>query len=339
MIPPEFEPPRTDDHHPGALMLPTQWSALPEPVRGRITAALGGAPAKIESQHWAVRYEITGRIVYDDFVARLTSKSGAALLVKAAGPEHRHARAAYRREAAFHAAPPPGVPVPEPVFAEDISEWTVLGVDTAEPAPKAGPTSDADVRRCLDAWAVASEALNRIPVSQLEHEPIRRDTERFDVFRGIASGGRTWLHDAMPRRLKGRAEDLAAIESGIDGLFDTDAATHGDLGRLRVHLEDDRARISGWGQLQHCPPWTDTVRVLANMGIAGNRTDRAESLFWDHPTSEGVTGAQLDAFLAATAGVMLEIAHAHAFDRIVGGHSQGLLNHTAGWLADRRGWS
>lgn len=339
MNPRESGPPRGHDYGPGEPALPTSWPELPEPVRRRVTAALGGEPSKIDLQPWIVHCELTGTIAYNDFVATLTADSGAALLVKAAGPARPHALRSYRREAGFYAALPPGVPAPELVFADDIDGWTVFGIDTAAPHPRIGPTPDADLRAFLDAWALAAEALNRAQASSLD--PIRRSTERFDVLRDIASDQRPWLRRAMPNRLKGREVELAAIEPGIDDLFHTTAMTHGDLSLPDLHLGADRTRISGWGTLQFCPPWVDTVRLLSacrgGSEIRG-RSEKAESLFWDHPTSEGVTGAQLDAFLAATAGVMLDLSQAFAGDRFVGNGSLGKLNNAAGWLADRRGW-
>ncbi|MFG3338973.1 phosphotransferase [Glycomyces sp. NPDC048151] len=302
------------------------YETLPDAVRARIAAELGGEPAAIS---------IAGGGFTTGFAGRVRS-AGGELFIKAAGPLTPEVRDAYRDEARVTAALPPEIPAAKVRFHADIDDWTVTGFQALHGKPMTLPLHPDDLDRMLDAWALTADALNPPPPALVASGIRPKTAENLSVFQKIANGDTPPV--PLPPKLQGRTADLAAIETGIERIFVTDQVTHGDLRPDNFFLGHDRAWICDWTKPRYTPPWVDTVNVLIIANGDGHDADR---LFWQHSTAEGVTADELDTALAAITGALLDgwdEAPARIVSPAIHGHMRWAAGAAADWLAQRRGW-
>jgi hypothetical protein len=310
-----------------ATAIRPSYDSLPEAVRRRITAELGGEPVSVT---------IAGGGFTTGFAARVRDSAGAELFVKAAGPHPPEVHDLYRSEARVTAALPPEVPAADVRFHADVDGWTVTGFEALQGRPFTLPMRPEALDLMLDAWAVAARALNP-PSRQLVASGIRPKTaDNLRVFQSVASGDMPPV--PLPPKLQGRGAELAAIEAGIERVFVTDQVTHGDLRPDNFFLGRERAWICDWSKPRYTPPWVDTVNVLIIANGDGHDADRR---FWSHPTADGVTAGELDTVLAAITGALLdgwEDAPRTVVSPAIHDHMRWAALAAADWLAQRRGW-
>jgi hypothetical protein len=305
------------------------WETLPQPVRERITAELGGAPADIR---------MAGGGFSGGFAARLRAESGTELFVKAAGGDKTFALSAYRQEARVNQALPEGVPAPRLEFAADFEDWTVLGFEAVDGCAPTLPMDPRDLALMLDAWAEAAAHLTPAPRQLLDlgvkAHPI---DDKLRQFTGVASG--TQHPFPVPPALEGRVDELADLESHIEEAMTADAVMHFDLRPDNMIVGAERAWICDWNWVQVHAPWFDTACFL--VAAHGDGHD-ADGLFWSHATAKDVTADQLDTGLAAITGYYLgesaqpPIADVSPYLRA---HQRWSGLAAADWIAQRRGWA
>jgi hypothetical protein len=321
----DVEPPVPLDY--AATAIRPAYPTLPESVRARISAELGGEPVAVA---------VAGGGFTTGFAGRVRSASGSELFVKAAGPLTPEVRNAYRDEARVTAALPPEIPAPRVQFHVDIDDWTVTGFEALQGKPVTLPLGAAALERMLEAWAAAAKALNP-PPPELVASGIRPKTaDNLSVFQKIASGEVSPI--PLPPKLQGRSTELADIETGIDQILITDQVTHGDLRPDNCFLGRERAWICDWTKPRYTPPWVDTVNVLI---VARGDGHDAERIFWSHPTADGVSGGQLDTMLAAITGALFngwDEAPRRIVSPAIHVHMRWAAMAAADWLAQRRGW-
>jgi aminoglycoside phosphotransferase (APT) family kinase protein len=303
------------------------YTSLPEAVRKRIAAELGGEP---------VAETVAGGGFTGGFAARLTAASGVELFAKAAGPELPFVIDAYRREASVNAALPKGVPAPEMVAAEAVGDWMVLVFAAVDGYAPTLPMRSIEVDLLLRAWAEASEALAPVPEALREAGAGQMDCGFLLNFSPVASGEAEPF--PVPERLEGRVEELAELESGLAAALEADAVGHGDLRPDNMILSANRAWICDWNHAELYAPWFDTVALL--VAAHGDGHD-AERLFWSHPTAREVADEQLDAVLTAMASYYLSRAAMEPYPEaspFMRRHQRWSGLAAADWLATRRGW-
>lgn len=300
---------------------------VPEPVRRRIGRELGGEPDLIR---------IAGGGYTRGFAARLRSGSGPELFVKAAGPETPGVRDMYRQEARVTAALPPDVPAPRLLFTDEVDDWTLAGFEALQGEPMTLPMTPETVRRLLDTWAEAAEALTPTPPALVGTGIRVKTAKNLKAFTAIAAGERAPF--ALPPALRGRIDELAALEAPIDTVIAADHLSHTDLRVDNMIIGTDRAWICDWTKPAYLAPWIDTVTLLLAVHADGHDADR---LFRSHPTAAGVTEDELDTALAAIAGALLR-GWADRPDNLISPAIDDLMHWTglaaADWLATRRGW-
>jgi hypothetical protein len=305
------------------------WETLPQPVRKRITAELGGAPADIR---------MAGGGFSGGFAARLRTDSGAELFVKAVGTDKRFAFDAYRQEARVNRALPEGVPAPRLEFAADFDDWIVLGFEAVDGRVPTLPMAPRDLDLMLDAWAEAAAHLTPAPQALLDlgvaAHPI---DDKLRQFTCVAAGAQEPF--PVPPALEGRVDELAELESHLEEAMTADAVMHFDLRPDNMIVGADQAWICDWNWVQVHAPWFDTACFL--IAAHGDGHD-ADGLFWKHPTAAGVTPEQLDTGLAAITGYYLgESVHPPFADvsPYIRAHQRWSGLAAADWLAQRRGWT
>ncbi|WP_205327940.1 phosphotransferase family protein [Glycomyces sp. YM15] len=303
------------------------YADLPAPVRHRIARELGDEPDSIR---------IAGGGFTKGFAARVRSGSGTEYFIKAAGPKTPEVQAMYRQEARYSAALPSGVPAPEVVFTDEVEDWTVTGFEAVQGDPVTLPMAPETVRQLLDAWAQAADALDPPPTALVQLGIGVKTGRSLKAFNAVASGEQPPF--ALPPRLQGRIDELAAFEAQIDTVIASDRISHTDLRPDNMLIGDGRAWICDWTSPRYMAPWVDTTLML--LTVHGDGHD-ADSLFWRHPTAVEVTDEQLDTMLAAMTGGLLrgwsdrpENLISPAVDHMM--RWSGLA--AADWLANRRGW-
>ncbi|RRS02109.1 phosphotransferase family protein [Glycomyces terrestris] len=303
------------------------YADLPDPVRRLIARELGGEPD-------AVR--IAGGGYTRGFAARLRSGSGPERFVKAAGPETPLVRDMYRQEARIAAALPPELPAPRLLFADEAAGWSVAGFEAVQGNPVTLPIRPTTVTTLLTTWAEAAEALDPPPEALVAAGIRSQPPGGMKEFTAVAAGEEPPF--ALPPRLHGRIDELAALEAPIDAVLRTDRVSHADLRVDNFVCGADRAWICDWAEPAYLPPWIDTVVLLLAAHADGHDAD---ALFWGHPTAAGVSGEELDTALTAVTGGLLrgwderpENLISAAIDDLM--RWSGLA--AADWLADRRHW-
>ncbi len=305
------------------------WETLPQPVRERITAELGGAPADVR---------MAGGGFSGGFAARIRAESGTELFIKAVGTDKRFAFDAYRQEARINRALPQGVPAPRLEFAADFEDWIVLGFEAVDGRAPTLPMAPRDLDLMLDAWAQAAAALTPAPQALLDlgvkAHPI---DDKLRQFTCVAAGEQDPF--PVPPALEGRLDDLVRLESTVEEALTADAVMHFDLRPDNMIVGEDRAWICDWNWVQVHAPWFDTACFL--VAAHGDGHD-ADGLFWKHATADGVAPEQLDTGLAAITGYYLGESVHPPFEDVspyLRAHQRWSGLAAADWLARRRGWS
>lgn len=310
-----------------ATAIRPDYATLPTPVRERIEEALGGTPVSVQ---------LAGGGFTRGFAARLRSDSGAALFIKAAGPQTPQVQTMYRQEARYSAALPPSVPAPAVVFADDVEDWAVTGFEAVQGNAVTLPMTPETVRQLLDTWAEAADALDPPPTALVELGIGVKTGRSLNIFNAVVSGERPPF--ALPPRLQGRIDELAALEASIDTAIASDRVSHTDLRPDNMLIGDGRAWICDWTSPRYMAPWIDTALML--LTVHGDGHD-ADSLFWSHPTAVDVGAEQLDTVLAAMTGGLL-----HGWpdrpENVISPAIDGMMRWSglaaADWLANRRQW-
>jgi aminoglycoside phosphotransferase (APT) family kinase protein len=310
-----------------ATAIRPDYRELPAPVRRRIAKELGGEPDLIR---------IAGGGYTRGFAARLRSGSGPELFVKAAGPQTPGVRDMYLQEARVTAALPRELPVPRLLFAAEADEWSVAGFEAVQGEPVTLPMAPETVRQLLKTWAEAAAALTPPPIALVD-VGIRVKTGRsLKAFTQVASGEQAPF--ALPPRLQGRIDELAALEAPIDALLVSDQVSHTDLRVDNMIIGAGRAWICDWTKPAYMAPWIDTAILLIAVHADGHD---AEGLFWSHPTAADVASEELDTALTAITGGSLR-GWADRPDNLISPAIDDLMRWAglaaADWLAQRRGW-
>jgi aminoglycoside phosphotransferase (APT) family kinase protein len=300
---------------------------LPDRVRRRIARELGGEPDMIR---------IAGGGYTRGFAARLRSGSGHELFIKAAGPDTPLVRDMYRQEARVTAALPPVLPAPRLLFADEADEWSVAGFEAVQGEPVTLPMTPETVRRLLETWAETAATLTPPPIALVDLG-IRVKTGRsLKAFTPVAAGEQAPF--ALPPRLRGRIDELAALEAPIDALLVSDRVSHTDLRVDNMIIGEGRAWICDWTKPAYMAPWIDTVTLLLAAHADGHDAD---GLFWSNPTAADVAPEELDTALTAITGALL-CGWSDRPDNLISPAIDDLMRWSglaaADWLAQRRGW-
>lgn len=303
------------------------WNTLPDAVRRRAAAELGSAVASAA---------IAGGGFTVGFAARLRAESGAELFLKAAGPGAPVVRAMYRDEGRHAAALPPELPAPRLRFSEEIEDWIVLGYEAVQGVPVRVPLSPETVRILLDTWAEAAEILRTPPPSLVAEDLPPKNFDGYKHFRPVAAGEQPAF--PLPPRLKGRIDELAELESGVDDAIAGEQVSHSDLRLDNMILAEGRAWICDWNYPAYMAQWVDTVNLLLAVHADGHDAD---GLLRSHPTAAGVPDEHIDAVLAALAGGLLRgwpDRPDNMASRAVDDQMRWTGLAAADWLANRRHW-
>ena len=295
------------------------WPFLPPGLRTQIEQRLGSSVVEHESQDAGFT---------PGFASILTGADGSKVFVKAASRvAQKPFAAAYAEEARKLQILGSRIPTPELLWTLD-DDWVVLGFEAVDARAPTRPWTYADLTLALDLTETIAES-TREPDPRLRLEPVHRDQPGLITGWGVVRAlNPDWPHAAEAEKLAQQLPDLP----------DADRFVHSDL-------RDDNILICGDGRVLACdwnwpglgPVWLDAVTLLA--AAHGDGLDVDDHLA-DHRLTRDVPDDQIDTWLAALCGFMLE-----ARERPAPQSSPYLQTHTfwyaeAAWglLAQRRGW-
>ena len=297
-----------------------EWHHLPPDVRALVEDELG-APV--------VRAESRGGGFDPGFASRLTTADGRTAFVKAASKQAQRAvAAAYAAEARVQRLLPASLPAPRLRWTREDERWVLLGWEAVPGGAPRRPWRSEELAACLAALTRVHE-VTAGGVDGLALAPVHEERPTL-VNRGdpVVATSPEWPH---------LAEDVELARS-FAGLADAGHLVHGDV-RDDTFLvtADRRALLCEWSWPGLGPRWLDVATLLVTVHGDGLDADR---LLADHPLAAGVAADDVDAWLAALCGLMVE-----ADSRPVPASAPHLLTHRRwwaaaawSWLARRRGW-
>jgi hypothetical protein len=298
-----------------------EWQHLPPPVRALVEARLGAPVTGAESQDSGFT---------PGFASRLRAADGSQVFVKAANRQaQRPIAAAYAEEGRVQRLLPADLPAPRLLWTHDDDRWVVLCWDAVTGAPPGRPWQPSELGACLETLTLVHRVTSPVP-SGLTLRPLHEDLPTLVTgWDHVARSCPEWPHLA-------EARDLARSY-----------ATLPDAAHL-VHADarDDNFILTAGGGALLCdwnwpglgPRWLDVVTLLVTAHGDGHDAD---ALLAAHPVAHGVRPDDVDAWLAALCGFMLESDSrpAPASSPHLETHRRWWAAATWSWLACRRGWS
>lgn len=307
------------------------WTDLPRTVRDLIEEKVGGQ-ARAEAS--------AGTGFTPGFAARVHG-AGGCTFVKAAGARQTpFAAESYLTEARINTLLPDAVPALRLRWSEQAADgWVVLGFDPIDGRIPHLPWRADELTAVLDAYAVTAEALTPAPdtFAATGLEKIAEHDDAFSFWRKLA-GGEVDASRLPPFLEASWIDALAHLEAGWSQATDGASMLHNDLRADNILIDTtDAAFICDWNWAVLGAPWLDLTVLLAAAFTDGHD---ATTLLARHPTAVGTEPEQIDAALAAFAGMFVDrggdpdVPESPALHEHQRFSAEALLR----WLATRRRW-
>lgn len=291
-----------------------QWKFLPPEVRALVERRLGGRVVRADSQDAGFT---------PGFASVLTTEDGSRAFVKAASKAAQRPVAASYAEEARKRALLGRVPAPALRWVHEDDGWVLLGYDAVDGRAPRRPWRRRELERALALATEIADVTREVP----EGLGLRAITDDLPT---LVSGWDTVAAD-WPHR-----DEAAALARAFADL-PADRFVHADLRDDNILLTDDRAVACDWNWPAMAPAWVDAATLLVSAHGDGLP---AEELLDCCPLTRDVPAEEVDAWLAALCGFMLE-----AGSRPAPATSPHLRTHTDwyaaaswSWLSRRRGW-
>jgi hypothetical protein len=317
-------PPSLDQVEPvphGRTARRLEWQHLPPDLRTMIERRLGSSVVEAESQ---------GSGFTPGFASRLTGADGARLFVKAASKQaQRPIAASYAEEGRVQQHLPEELPAPRLLWTHEDDRWVVLGWESVEGSPPRRPWRPEELDACLTTLARVHE-VTAVPPAGLTLVPLHEELPTLLTGWDVVAGSLPdWPHLGEVRELARSFETSA----------DAGHLVHADARDDNFLLTADRgALLCDWNWPGLGPRWLDVVTLLASAHADGLDAD---SLLAGDPLAAGAPADDVDAWLAALCGFMVEsdTRPAPASSPHLGTHRRWWAAATWSWLAGRRGWA
>lgn len=298
-----------------------EWQHLPPDVRAVVEERLGSPVVRAESQ---------GSGFTPGFASRLTGADGARLFVKAASKRaQRQVAASYAEEGRVQRLLPQELPAPRLLWIHEDDRWVVLGWESVRGSQPRRPWRPDELDACLATLTRAHE-VTAVPPAELSLVPLHHELPTlitgWDV---VAETRPAWPH----------LEELRELARSFGTATDGGHLVHADARDDNFLLTPDRgALVCDWNWPGLAPRWVDVVTLLAS--AHGDGLD-ADALLAAQPLAAGARADDVDAWLAALCGFMVEsdTRPAPASSPHLETHRRWWAAATWSWLAVRRGWS
>jgi aminoglycoside phosphotransferase (APT) family kinase protein len=281
----------SDQRPPAAAGVRPGWGEVPGRVRAAIEACLEDRVVAAESAPGGFS---------PGLAARLRTRDGRRVFVKAVGPEPNPDSAAmHRREVEVVGALPPEAPVPRLLWSYDEGEegWVVLAFEDVDGRSPAEPWRSEELDRSLDALAALAGLLTPSPLPQT--------TVGSPSDWPIVAGGH-WrkLQQDRPARLDGwsarHLDRLAELEAEAPAAAGGDTLLHLDLRADNLLLTRDRVVVVDWPHARVGAPWVDLLFFAPSVAMQGGPPP--EELLSRYPPARHADPAAITAVVCAIAG-------------------------------------
>ncbi len=297
-----------------------EWLHLPPDVRALVEERLGSPVVRAESQ---------GGGFTPGFASRLTGADGARLFVKAASTQAQRAiAAAYAEEGRVQGLLPEELPAPRLLWTHQDERWVVLGWECVEGAAPRRPWRPDELDACVRTLTRVHEATSTPPAG-LTLVPLHHELPT------LLAG---WDHVAEARPTWPHLDEVRGLARSFERLGDAGHLVHADARDDNFLVTADRgALLCDWNWPGLGPRWLDVVTLLVTAHADGLDAD---SLLAAHPLAAGAAADDVDAWLAALCGLMVEAdtRPAPASSPHLETHRRWWAAATWSWLAVRRGW-
>ena len=276
---------------PAAAGVRPSWEEVPGRVRAAIEAWLDDRVTVAESAPGGFS---------PGLAARLQTRDGRRVFVKAVGPEpNPDSSAMHRREIEVVRMLPPEAPVPRLLWSYDEGEegWVVLVFEDVEGRSPAEPWRPEELDRSLGALAALAGLLTPSPLP-------RTTVGGVDGWSIIAGGHWRKLVEERPARLDGwslrHLDRLAELEAGAPEAAAGDTLLHLDLRADNLILTPDRVVVVDWPHARVGAPWVDLLFFAPSVAMQGGPPP--EELLSRYPPARHAAPDAITAGVCAIAG-------------------------------------
>lgn len=297
-----------------------EWQHLPRDVRDLVEQRLGSPVRDARSM---------GTGFTPGFASALETEDGHRAFVKAGNKQaQRQIAASYAEEARKLALLPRALPAPHLLWAHEDDRWVVLATEHVPGRPPKRPWNAADLDRCLAVLTEVADTLAVVPAG-LTLKPLHEDLPSLLTgWDTVGAAVPDWPH----------LSELQQLARTYAELPDADHLVHADARDDNFILAaDGRTLLCDWNWPALGPAWGDVVDLLVTAHGDGHDAD---ALLAAHPLSAGAQAEQVDAWLAALCGYMVEAEFRPVppSSPFLGVHRRWWAAATWSWLSGRRGW-
>jgi aminoglycoside phosphotransferase len=212
------------------------------------------------------------------------------------------ARELYRMEARVASALPPKVPAPRFLWAEEADPWIALAFEAVEGRNPRLPWRRTDLERVLAEVARMHRLLTPTPLPLPTLAASHR--EKFRHWREVPPGRTGAKATAVfGPWVRSHREELSRAEARWERAARGRTMLHWDLRADNIVLSPREVHFVDWPWACVGAAWTDLVALLPSVAMQGGPPPW--ELFEHHPDALGVRDEDLDAVLAAIAGLFL----------------------------------
>lgn len=271
------------------------YESLPPPFRRQLEAKLGARVVRARTRYGGFSPGVAACLDLSDrrrcFLKAVSAKVNAG------------ARTLYRQEARVASHLPPGVPAPRFLWVEEAEPWIALAFEAVEGANPRLPWRKSDLDRVLEEVA----RMHRL----LTPSPLRLPTlassyrEQFRQWRGVPPGRAGARATAtFGPWVQEHREELARAESRWERAARGRTMLHWDLRADNIVLSPREVHFVDWPWACVGAAWADLAALLPSVAMQGGPPPW--DLFEGHPDARAARATDVDAVLAALAGLFLD---------------------------------
>ena len=313
------------------------FGALPDAVHAELVALAGSPVARAAAP---VTSGFSGA-----YAGRLLLEDGREVFAKAGGAGLPHVLEALAQEAAI-LPQLAGLRCPTRLVGAgevlvDGELWRLLVLDVVDGRQPGGPwtrtDADATVRTCVEIASTPSEVVERVTSTPLALD-LAQDGGGHATLKDLAVGARRWP-SGITRPAGKDTSELVELASRAERACRGEALAHWDIRPDNLLVESDgTVRVCDWNWVRVGPPWADLVSLWPQMARHGIDVRAHRTA----PVLDGAPDDDIDAFLAALAGFLLEDVDEPpppGCTVSLRKHQLLLADATLRLVGERRGWS
>lgn len=308
------------------------WHELSKHLRSVIEEGLGSSVSSVSSQ-------ATG--FSPGVAARLHTKDGRTLFLKAIGPDpNPRAPAQHRREASIVAGLPAAVPVPRLLWSYDdrASDWVCLVFEDVAGEHPEQPWQAEELARVLSALAELGATMTPTPIDMdAAGTASALFANRLSGWKRLRENETSQL-DRLDAWSRHHIDALADLETEASSAVRGNTLLHLDVRGDNILLTPEQVWFLDWSQACVGAMWLDVVLFAPSVMMQGG--PNPEDVIASHPAIRDADPAAVTAAIAALAGIFTYSALQPAPPGLPTVRAflaaQGAVARK--WIAQRTGW-